>query len=65
MWDTIDIVLWFNIRQAAAAGIKFYVSQKRVILTEGADRILPMQYLKSGRPASSWGLYGRSYPLLG
>ena len=36
MRDTTDIVLRFNIRQAAAAGIKFYVSKDRVILTEGA-----------------------------
>ena len=47
MRDTTDIVLWFNIRQAGAAGIKFYVSKNRVILTEGADGTLPMQYLKS------------------
>ena len=47
MRDTTDIVLWLNIRQAAAAGIKFYVSKNRVILTEGPDGILPMQYLKS------------------
>nr|XP_011458042.1 PREDICTED: tRNA 2'-phosphotransferase 1-like [Fragaria vesca subsp. vesca] len=47
----VNILIFLDIRNALAEGIKFYISDNKVILTEGFDGVVPVKYFEK---VESW-----------
>ncbi|XP_004308454.1 PREDICTED: tRNA 2'-phosphotransferase 1 [Fragaria vesca subsp. vesca] len=42
----VNILIFLDIRKALAEGMKFYISDNKVILTEGFDGVVPVKYFE-------------------
>nr|TKR97143.1 hypothetical protein D5086_0000216230 [Populus alba] len=44
-WD-VDVLIFLDVRKALEEGMKLYISDNRVILTEGFDSTIPVKYFE-------------------
>ncbi|KFK37321.1 hypothetical protein AALP_AA4G241800 [Arabis alpina] len=46
MRRNVNVLIYLNIKKALEGGIAFYISDNKVILTEGIDGVLPVEYFQ-------------------
>ncbi|KAH0980465.1 hypothetical protein GBA52_007642 [Prunus armeniaca] len=42
----VNVLIYLDVRKALEEGMKFYISENKVILTEGFDGVVPVKYFK-------------------
>ncbi|KAH0924927.1 hypothetical protein BRARA_E00631 [Brassica rapa] len=50
----VNVFIFLNIRKALEDGIAFYISDNKVILTEGVDGVVPVDYFQKIESWPSW-----------
>jgi 2'-phosphotransferase len=46
MRRNVNVIIFLDIKKALEDGIAFYISDNKVILTEGIDGVLPVDYFQ-------------------
>lgn len=42
----VNVLIFLNVRKALADGMKLYISDNKVVLTEGFDGVVPVEYFE-------------------